>query len=92
MARFRFAAFFVGDCKSERRNSVAGIDRGNNALDQNVESERNIVLGYVVQSGPLKDVGFEWRRIDVKTRYGNGSASGADYQENRLITTYTWKF
>jgi hypothetical protein len=37
-------------------------------------------------------VGFEWRRIDVKTRYGNGRASGADYQENRLITTYTWKF
>lgn len=69
-----------------------GVDRGNNALDQNVESERNIVLGYVVQSGLLKDVGFEWRRIDVKTRYGNGSASGADYQENRLITTYTWKF
>ena len=69
-----------------------GVDRGNNALDQNVESERNIVLGYVVQSGALKDVGFEWRRIDVKTRYGNGNASGPDYQENRLITTYTWKF
>jgi hypothetical protein len=69
-----------------------GVDRGSNALDQNVESERNIVLGYVVQSGALKDVGFEWRRIDVKTRYGNGGASGPDYQENRLITTYTWKF
>ncbi|MGP0173454.1 OprD family porin [Pseudomonas sp. NCHU5208] len=69
-----------------------GIDRGNNDLDQNVESERNIVLGYVVQSGPLKNVAFEWRNIDVKTRYGNGAASGADYQENRLITSYTFKF
>ncbi|MFB4394935.1 MULTISPECIES: OprD family porin [unclassified Pseudomonas] len=69
-----------------------GIDRGNNALDENVESERNIVLGYVIQSGPLKGVGLEWRNIDVKTRYGNGSASGADYKENRLITTYTFKF
>jgi len=28
----------------------------------------------------------------VKTRYGNGAASGADYQENRLITSYTFKF
>ena len=35
---------------------------------------------------------FEWRNIDVKTRYGNGAASGADYKENRLITTYTFKF
>ncbi|MCU9950932.1 OprD family porin [Pseudomonas sp. PDM13] len=69
-----------------------GIDRGNNALDENVESERNIFLSYVVQSGPLKGVGFEWRNIDVKTRYGNGAASGADYKENRLITTYTFKF
>ncbi|RUT42358.1 OprD family porin [Pseudomonas sp. PAMC 29040] len=70
----------------------SGIDRGDNALDQNVESERNINFSYVVQSGPFKDVGVEWRRIDVKTRFGNGSTSGADYQENRLITTYTWKF
>ncbi|WAJ38366.1 OprD family porin [Pseudomonas sp. GOM7] len=69
-----------------------GIDRGNNDLDQNVESERNIFLSYVVQSGPLKGVAFEWRNIDVKTRYGNGAASGADYQENRLITSYTFKF
>ena len=69
-----------------------GIDRGNNDLDQNVESERNIVLGYVVQDGALKGVGIEWRNIDVKTRYGNGAASGADYKENRLITSYTFKF
>lgn len=69
-----------------------GIDRGNNNLDMNVESERNVVLGYVVQNGALKGLGFEWRNIDVKTRYGNGSLSGADYAENRLITTYTYKF
>jgi len=69
-----------------------GIDRGNNALDQNVESERNLFINYVVQSGPLQGVAFEWRNIDVKTRYGNGQASGVDYQENRLITRYTFKF
>lgn len=69
-----------------------GIDRGNNDLDRNVESERNIVLGYVVQSGLFQGVGVEWRNIDVKTRYGSGGRSGADYIENRLITTYTYKF
>ncbi|MBS7661611.1 OprD family porin [Pseudomonas lalucatii] len=70
----------------------SGIDRGDNALDQNVESEFNFNLGYVVQSGTFKNLGFEWRHIDVKTRYGNGGASGPDYKENRLITTYTFKF
>ncbi|NQD74955.1 OprD family porin [Pseudomonas sp. CM27] len=69
-----------------------GIDRGNNALDQNVESERNLFISYVVQSGPLQGVAFEWRNIDVKTRYGNGQAAGVDYQENRFITSYTFKF
>jgi hypothetical protein len=88
-----FAAYGVPGLKLMTRYlRGTGIDRGNNALDQNVESERNLFLSYVVQSGPLKGVGFEWRNIDVKTRYGNGAASGADYQENRLITSYTFKF
>ncbi|NWL77152.1 outer membrane porin, OprD family [Pseudomonas taiwanensis] len=88
-----FAAYGVPGLKLMTRYlRGTGIDRGNNALDQNVESERNLYLSYVVQSGALKGVGFEWRNIDVKTRYGNGNASGPDYQENRLITTYTFKF
>lgn len=88
-----FASYGVPGLKlMTRYMRGTGIDRGNNDLDQNVESERNIFLSYVVQSGPLKGVGFEWRNIDVKTRYGNGAASGADYKENRLITSYTFKF
>ncbi|MCY1515667.1 Porin-like protein NicP [compost metagenome] len=88
-----FAAYGVPGLKLMTRYlRGTGIDRGNNALEQNVESERNFYLSYVVQSGPLRGVGFEWRNIDVKTRYGNGAASGPDYQENRLITTYTFKF
>jgi hypothetical protein len=43
-------------------------------------------MSYVVQSGPLQGLGFEGRNIKVKMRYG------ADFDENRLITTYTWKF
>lgn len=69
-----------------------GIDRGSNALDKNVESESNLVLSYVIQSGLFKNVGFEWRHIEVKTRFGSGSLSGPDYDENRLITTYTYQF
>lgn len=60
------------------------IDRG--ALSDNSESERNIYLSYVVQEGPLKNLGVELRNINVKFRHGN------DFDENRLITTYTWKF
>ncbi|ALE88739.1 OprD family outer membrane porin [Pseudomonas versuta] len=66
-------------------------DRGGD-LSNNQESERNLALAYVVQSGPLKNLAFEWRRTDVKTRYGRGDASGQDYGENRLITTYVFKF
>jgi len=61
------------------------IDRGA-GQQNNIESERNIYLNYVVQSGPLQGLGFDARNIQVKTRYG------ADFTENRLITTYTWKF
>jgi hypothetical protein len=69
-----------------------GIDRGDNALDTNVESERHLTFNYIVQSGPLKGVGFEWRNIELKTRYGTGQAAGVAYNENRLFTTYTYQF
>lgn len=62
-----------------------GIDRGPGLAD-NVESETNLILSYVIQSGPLQGLAFEGRNIKVKTRYG------ADFDENRLITSYTWKF
>ena len=60
------------------------IDRG--ALSDSSESERNIYLSYVIQDGPLKNLGVELRNINVKFRHAN------DFDENRLITTYTWKF
>jgi len=90
---YDFAALGVPGLKFMTRYlRGSGIDRGNNDLDQNVESERNFVVSYVLQSGALKGLGFEWRNIDVKTRYGSGRVSGVDYDENRLITTYTWRF
>ncbi|MCF4978249.1 outer membrane porin, OprD family [Pseudomonas gessardii] len=90
---YNFAAMGIPGLKFKTRYfRGTGIDRGNNALDQNVESERWLGLGYVVQDGTFKNLGLEWRRYDVKTRYGNGSAAGPDYTETRLITTYVVKF
>jgi hypothetical protein len=47
------------------------------------EWERNMDIGYVVQSGPLKNVGIKWRNATVRSNFGN------DLDENRLILSYT---
>jgi hypothetical protein len=60
-------------------------DRGGN-LSDNQESERNLMLSYVIQSGPLQGLALDLRNIDVKQKYGY------DYNEYRFATTYTWKF
>lgn len=60
------------------------IKRGDTLTDE-TENERDLALRYVVQSGALKGLGLEWKNYMVKQRYGN------DFDENRLITTYTWK-
>lgn len=49
------------------------------------EHERDLALKYVVQSGTLKGLGFEWKNYHVQQRN-----FGSDFVENRLITTYTW--
>lgn len=50
---------------------------------QSHETERTSILGYVVQQGPLKGVGASWMNIGVNTR------NSSQYEENRLILTYT---
>lgn len=60
-------------------------DRGSN-LSDNEESERNLALSYVIQSGPAKGLGFDLRSTAVQQKYGN------DYDEIRLITTYVLSF
>ncbi|MDE1167416.1 MAG: OprD family porin [Pseudomonas sp.] len=60
------------------------IDRGAGLAD-NTESERNFTLSYVVQSGLLAGLGLEARYITTQARYG------AEFDETRLIATYTWK-
>lgn len=50
------------------------------------EWERNIDLGYVIQSGPLKNVSLRLRNVAYR-----GSHT-TDVDENRLIVGYTFKF
>jgi len=45
--------------------------------------ERNMILTYVVQSGPFKDVGFSWRNGITRSNFNS------DVDENRLIITYS---
>ncbi len=48
------------------------------------EWERNTDIGYVVQDGPLKNLGVKWRNATVRsTNFGN------DLDENRLILSYS---
>ena len=47
------------------------------------EWERNMDIAYVVQSGPLKNLGLKWRNATVRSNFGN------DLDENRLILSYS---
>ncbi|CAD5110417.1 OprD family porin [Zestomonas carbonaria] len=48
------------------------------------EWERDTDIGYVVQSGALKNLGVKWRNATVRS-----SHFGSDLDENRLIVSYT---
>jgi hypothetical protein len=61
------------------------VDRGD-SLSQAAEHERQLTISYVVQAGPLKGLGIEAGNIVATFSHGN------DWVENRLATTYTWKF
>ncbi|NBA98359.1 OprD family porin [Pseudomonas sp. R5(2019)] len=59
------------------------IDLGSNR-PEGKEWERDTDIGYVVQSGPLKNVGVKWRNATVRSTH-----FGSDLDENRLIVSYT---
>ena len=58
------------------------IDRGDGVSDGR-EWERDMDLAYVVQAGPLKNLGLKWRNAMVRNNFGR------DIDENRLIVSYT---
>lgn len=61
-------------------------------FSDNKETEANFILGYTVPEGKLKGLGVEWRYIDTTSKYGAGYSEGNDFVENRVITTYSFKF
>lgn len=68
----------------------SGIERP--GFEDNKETETNYIISYVVPEGSLKGLGLEWRHIRTDTKYGAGYQPGADFVENRIITTYTYQF
>ena len=59
------------------------INRGGRLADDQ-ETERDVWISYVVQSGALKGLSFDLKNIEAKQKFGS------DYTENRLVTSYTW--
>jgi hypothetical protein len=74
-----FATRFIKGTQIDADSIKSGTD--------GTENERDIAVKYVVQSGPLKGVGLEWKNYLVQQ-----NNFGSDFVENRLYTTYTWKF
>ncbi len=62
---------------------VSGDNVARSAANDGKEWERNTDLGYVVQSGPLKNLGVKWRNATVRSNFAN------DLDENRLILSYS---
>ena len=80
---FNFASIGIpGLTFMTRYLSGDNIDRLN-AAGEGKEWERNMDIAYVVQEGPLKNLGLKWRNATVRSNVGN------DLDENRLILSYT---
>ena len=54
--------------------------------DQGKEWERDSELAYVIQSGPLKNLGLKWKNASARSNFSS------DIDENRLIVTYALAF
>jgi hypothetical protein len=54
------------------------------------EREANVIVNYVVPEGKFKGLGVQWMYIDVNWHNVYGQLN--DLKENRIATTYTYKF
>jgi hypothetical protein len=80
---FNFASVGIpGLTFMTRYISGDNIDRLN-AAGEGKEWERNMDIAYVVQEGPLKNLGVKWRNATVRNNFAS------DIDENRLIVSYT---
>lgn len=83
---FNFASIGIpGLTFMTRYLSGDNIDRDTATIDRSEgrEWERDMDLAYVVQTGPLKNLGLKWRNAMVRNNFGR------DIDENRLILSYT---
>ncbi|VVO07863.1 OprD family porin [Pseudomonas fluorescens] len=81
---YNFAAIGIpGLTFMTRYISGSDIDLGNNR-PEGKEWERDTDIGYVFQSGTLKNLGVKWRNATVRS-----SNFGSDLDENRLIVSYS---
>jgi hypothetical protein len=81
---YNFAALGIpGLTFMTRYINGSDIDLGNNR-PEGKEWERDTDIGYVIQAGPLKNVGVKWRNATVRS-----TNFGSDLDENRLIVSYT---
>jgi len=81
---YNFAALGVpGLTFMTRYLNGSDIDLGANRPNGK-EWERDTDIGYVLQSGPLKNLGVKWRNATVRS-----SNFGSDLDENRLILSYS---
>lgn len=80
---YDFAALgFPGLSLMNRYVSGDNVDRGP-GQSEGKTWERNTVLSYVIQSGPLKNVGLALRNASARSNYVS------DIDENRLIVSYS---
>ncbi len=82
---FNFASVGIpGLTSTVRYIHGSNIKRGP-GLSSGKEWERDLDLGYRVQSGMLKDLELRWRNVRARSN----NRTGID--ENRVIIAYTWK-
>lgn len=80
---YDFAAMGIpGLSLMTRYVSGDNVERGA-GLSEGKEWERNTDIGYVVQSGPLKNLGLKVRNATVRSNFGS------DMDETRVILSYT---
>lgn len=80
---YNFAALGIpGLTFMTRYLSGDNVDLGASNSDGK-EWERNTDIAYVIQDGPLKNLGVKWRNATTRSNFTN------DLDENRLIVSYT---
>ena len=69
-----------------------GTDIERKGFEDNKETEKSLAIKYVVPEGKFKGLGLDLIHIRTDQKYGAGMAKGPEWNENRVIVTYDYKF